>query len=559
VSRYCIAGKRVGARLNQAIMNLTRKEFLLRSSAAFLPSSVLGADVSSRGRRPNLDTSLPAFNVRDFGAKGDGQTKDTEAIQAAIDAAGHNGGTVCFHAGSYLSGTIRLRSQVVLFLESGATLLASPDPNDFDPPEKLNYLSYSDEETTDFHYALVRGQDLVHVGIAGLGEIDGNRTKRHGPKPIAFKNCQHVAVRDITIRNSPNYNISLLGCDYVTIDGVTILNSYCDGIDPDCCQYVRIANCFVESWDDAIVPKASFALGKRRSTENLVVTNCVLSTGCNCFKLGTESSGDFKNITVSNCTMLARPELWKRAPISGVAIETVDSARVERVAVSNITMAGVQSPLFIRLGTRGRAQETPPPGALEGISIPDIIATGATRASSVTGIPGFPARRITLRNIRITANGGGAAELAHKLVPELAASYPDAHMFGDLPAYGLFCRHVDTLVLDAVHLHLDRPDARPAMIHDDVENLELHGLAAAPPSGDQPVMLLHNVRRCFVHGLRAQPGTKTFCKLSGAHSSKIVALGNDLTEATNGFQIEPEVDRRALREEANLRSEARDP
>src|SRR5262249_21920256 len=107
----------------------------------------------------------------------------------------------------------------------------------------------------------------------------------------------------------------------VNIEGVTILNGYCDGIDPDCCHHVRIANCFVEAWDDAIVPKASFALGYRRSTENLTVTNCVLTTACNCFKLGTESSGDFKNITVSNCAMYSSPQLWKRKPSSGVSLE----------------------------------------------------------------------------------------------------------------------------------------------------------------------------------------------------------------------------------------------
>ena len=175
----------------------------------------------------------------------------------------------------------------------------------------------------------------------------------------------------------------------MNIEGVTILNGYADGIDPDCCHHVRIANCYVEAFDDAIVPKASFALGYRRSTEHVTVTNCVLTTGCNCFKLGTESSGDFKNITVSNCAMFARPDLWKRKPTSGVALEMVDGASVERIAVSNIVMADIESPIFIRLGNRGRAQAVPKPEHLEDISISDIVATGAERASSITGIPGL--------------------------------------------------------------------------------------------------------------------------------------------------------------------------
>ena len=231
------------------------------------------------------------------------------------------------------------------------------------------------------------------------------------------------------------------------------------------------------------MPKTSFALGYRRSTENLTVTNCVLTTACNCFKLGTESSGDFKNITVSNCAMFARPDLWKRMPSSGLALEMVDGASLERIAVSNIVMVDIESPLFIRLGNRGRAQIVPKPEHLEGISIAGVVATGATRASSVTGIPGYPARQITLQNIRITAKGGGSAALARKDVPELENKYPDADMFDDLPAYGLFCRHAETLVLDNVHFHLEQADARPAVIFDRVEDLDLRTVSAAPPSG----------------------------------------------------------------------------
>lgn len=533
-------------------MNLTRKDFLLRAGAAALPVALAGDAMSAAGQSPTPAPARAQFNVRMFGAKGDGQAKDTKAIQAAIDAAGITGGTVYFAPGNYLSGTVRLKNHINVFLDAGATLIASPDQDDFDPYEKLNFKSFSDDETTDFHHALLRGQDLEHVGIAGPGAIDGNRTKRHGPKAIALKNCRHVAVRDITIRNSPNYNISLLGCDYVSIEGVTILNGYCDGIDPDCCHHVRIANCYVETWDDAIVPKASFALGYRRSTENVTVTNCVLTTACNCFKLGTESSGDFKNITVSNCTMFARPDLWKRNPSSGISIEMVDGASIERIAVSNIVMADIESPIFVRLGNRGRAQAVPKPEHVEGISLSDIVATGAQRASSITGIPGFPVRRITLKNIRSSVKGGGRAELARKDVPELENKYPDADMFDDLPAYGLFCRHAGDLSLDNVNFHLEKPDARPAMIFDRVEDLDLRAVSAAPPSGDEPAIWLRDVRRCFLQGLRAAAGTRTLLKLTGADTDRILALGNDFSEAVHAMEVEQDVAKNALRQESNF-------
>jgi polygalacturonase len=533
-------------------MNLTRKGFLLRASAAVLPVS-LASGAWARGAAQNTAPLYTPFNTRQFGARGDGQTKDTKAIQSALDAAGRDGGTVYFPPGKYLSGTLRMRSHVTLFLDAGATLIFSPDKGDFDPYEKLDFKSYSDEETTDFHYALLRGQDLEHIGVTGPGTIDGNRTKRHGPKPIAFKNCRHVIVRDITIKNSPNYNISLLGCDYVDIEGLTILNGFCDGIDPDCCRYVRIANCFVEAWDDAIVPKASFALGQRRSTENLTVTDCVLTSACNCFKLGTESSGDFKNIAVSNCTMFARPDLWRdRYPTSGVSLEMVDGASLERIAVSNIVMENIESPIFVRLGNRGRAQAVPRPEHLEDISVSGIVATGARRSSSVTGIPGFPVRRITLANIRISAIGGGTAELTRKEVPELESKYPDADMFDELPAYGLFCRHAEALVLDNVNFHLEKPDTRPALILDQVEDLDLRALRVAPPSGGGPAVTLQNVRRCFIQGVRAQAGTKTLFKLSGAQTHQVHALGNDFTEAGSAFQVDADVGKRALRQESNL-------
>ncbi|MCL5742714.1 MAG: glycosyl hydrolase family 28 protein, partial [Acidobacteria bacterium] len=233
-------------------------------------------------------------DVRAYGAKGDGAAKDTAAVQSAIDAAEkQGGGVVVLPPGKYLCGTVHLKSNVTLYLSAGATLSASPDNADFDQYEPLPFKSVSDEETTYFRYALVTAENVHNIAILGQGTIDGNRTKRRGPKTIALKLCRHVAIRGITVKNSPNYSISFWGCDYVDVDGVTVLNGFADGIDPDASRYVRIANCFVDSADDAICPKASPSMGmeNRRPTEHLTVTNCVLSTNCNNFKFGTESSG----------------------------------------------------------------------------------------------------------------------------------------------------------------------------------------------------------------------------------------------------------------------------
>jgi polygalacturonase len=216
------------------------------------------------------------FDIRAYGAKGDGATKDTAAIQQAIDAAeAQGGGIVMAPAGRYLSGTIHLKSNITFYLAPGAVILASPDNGDFDPYETLPFQSVSDKETTYFHYALIAAEGVHDIAIEGKGVIDGNRTRRGGPKTVAIKLCRRVTLRDITVRNSPNYSISFWGTDYIDIEGVSVLNGYADGIDPDSCRFVRIVNCYIDSWDDAICPKASPSMGmdQRRAVENLTVTN----------------------------------------------------------------------------------------------------------------------------------------------------------------------------------------------------------------------------------------------------------------------------------------------
>ncbi|MBU6399754.1 MAG: right-handed parallel beta-helix repeat-containing protein [Verrucomicrobia bacterium] len=534
-------------------MHLTRRGFLQRSPVLLAPLALTGGwRLANSIAAASTGPAVATFNVRKFGARGNARHKDTRALQSAIDAAGKSGGRVYFPPGDYLSGTLRLRSHVVVQLEAGATLIASPDDADFDPLERLSYHSFADSETTDFNFALLRGRDLEQVTLLGPGRIDGNRSKRGGPKPIALKLCHQIRIRDLTILNSPNYNISLLGCDHVDIFGVTIRNGYCDGIDPDCCRDVRIANCDVESWDDAIVPKASYALGYRRSTENVTVTNCVLTTACNALKLGTESSGDFRNIAFSNCAVFARSDLWGRAPTSGVSLEMVDGGHLERVAVSNLTVADVRVPIFIRLGNRGRSQPAPTAGKLADVVLANIVATHAALTSSITGIPGHPVRGVTLRGLRLTARGGAGADVARREVPEMENAYPDGDQFGELPAYGLYCRHVAELMLDDVDLGLAAADARPAVVLDEVRGADLRTVIAAPPSGDAPVFDLRSARDCLLRGLRARPGTRRFLRLGGAQTERVHLTGSDLSAAEMPFVVAAEVGANAWRQEGNL-------
>jgi polygalacturonase len=493
-----------------------------------LIASLSAIQVSATEFRQN-DQSPAYYNVINFGAKADGQVKDTYFVQNAIDScSARGGGTVYFPPGTYLCGSLHLKSNIALYLDHGAVIMMSKDNEDFDPYEQLDFKSAGDKETSYFHYALIWGEDIEHVSIMGTGIIDGNRPKRGGPKPIALKRCRYVSIRDITLKNAPNYNISMLGTDFVTISGVTILNGYSDGIDPDACQNVRISDCYIDCYDDAIVPKASFSLGVRRSVENLTVTNCILASNCNAFKFGTESGGGFKNVTVSNCTILARKV--GRPADSGISLESVDGAEIEGVTISNISMTTITSPIFLRLGNRGRDMETPTPGYLRNVMISNITATGATQASIIAGIPGFPIENITLNNIKIGYVGGGSFAGKIESVPEQIKEYPDSDMFGPIPSWGFYCRHAKNLKLQEIDLTLNHPDKRSAFIFEDVTRLKIAGANAERGEGAPAVMRFKDIKQVTISGCMIPKDKSVFIDVPVNQKNEIQLIDNGIIQ-----------------------------
>jgi hypothetical protein len=481
--------------------------------------------------------------VRTFGAAGDGIAKDTQAIQEAIDTSHRlGGGIVQFPAGTWLSGSLQLRSRVTIHLSPGAVLLASSDDRDFAPRERLPFSTGSDGETTDFAHALLAGADLDRVAIVGGGVIDMNRRRRSGPKPIALKRCRFVTVQGITIVHSPNYCVSLGGCEDVLVEGVTIRDAYADGVDPDCCRRVRIANCDIESDDDALCLKASFLLGVRGATEDVVVTNCRLRSPSNCFKLGTESTGDFRRIVLSNCVFSGLPPEDRDASAAaeggGIALLTVDGGTVDGVTISNVVMSGVLAPLFIRLGNRGRDQERPVPGRLRNVSISGVVALGATGTGSLTGLPGHLLERITVENVLISA-AGGARRPGRLDVPEREAVYPKATMYDPLPAFGLYLRHARDVILRNVQLAVEDADARPALVADDVVGLHLVGLTSAA-NGAGPLVWLNDIRGGLVHGNLAPEGVGVFLRVTG-ENTRGVALAGNAYWTPGSIELAPEI------------------
>jgi polygalacturonase len=512
---------------------MPRRQFVASSLAV---GGVLGA-AGAADVPVQAPASTAAYNIRQFGAKGNGAANDTKAIQAAIDQChGAGGGMVLLPAGTFLSGSLHLKSKVELHLEHAATLLGSPNKDDYDSYETLGFKNAADNETSFFHHALVWAEGQDRVAISGSGVINGNRKKRGGPKPIAFKRCQRVLIRDVTIVDAPNYAISLLGSDYVNIDGVTILNALADGIDPDACHHVRISNCHIESHDDAICPKASFTLGERRSVENLVVTNCVLATDCNGFKFGTESGGDFKNITVTNIAMFMRPNL--RPAHSGISLLSVDGSNIDGVTISNIVMDGPRCPIFVRLGNRGRDMPTPVPGSLKNVVISNIVARNAFEACTIAGISGHPIENITLENIRVVYKGAGKGADTTITVPEVEAKYPNSNMFGPLPAYGLFCRHAKDVQLSRFAASCVAPDQRHGIYCEDVAGLVLDTLEATQAEGAASVVRFHNVRDATIRGCMPKKGTRQYLSVTGGESADIRMMGNDLSKVTKPVSLE---------------------
>jgi len=302
-------------------------------------------------------------------------------------------------------------------------------------------------------------------------------------KAIALSECRNVTLRDLTILHGGHFAILATGVDNLTIDNL-LIDTNRDGIDIDACSNVRISNTSVNSpWDDGICLKSSHALGYARVCENVTITNCFVSgydegtllDGTRTrktqrfggvmgrIKLGTEAGGGFRNITISDCVFD-----YSR----GIALEQVDGGVMEDIAISNITMRDVQNaPIFIRLGARLRRPGATEPGTARRILIENIVASNVSPDHGVliAGLPGHPVEDVVLSNLQFHYAGGGTAEQAAREVPELERAYPDPDVFGVMPSWGMFARHVKNLQVRDVEWRLSSADARPAVTLDDVE------------------------------------------------------------------------------------------
>ena len=460
----------------------------------------------------------PPFDVRAFGAAGDGETIDSAAINRVIEAAAKaGGGTVRIPAGNYLAYSIRLRSHVRLLFERGATLIAADpqpyatDTDGYDPPEpKTSAHAYQDFGHNHWHNSMVWGEDLEDVAIEGPGLIWGRglpngdfeprrpHAMRHGVanKAIALKNCRGITLKGFSILCGGHFGVLATGVEDFRIQDLTI-DTNRDGINLDCCRKGVVEGCRVNSPnDDGICLKSSYALGSALPTEDITIDNNFLAGGYRIgtfltdklepisqdeahanvtertgrIKLGTESNGGFRRITITNNVFRS---------CRGIALETVDGGDLEDILVDGLEMYDLRTaPLFIRLGGRLRGPEGSAPGRMTGIKIRNVLAEQwiTTVPAIINGMPGYRIGDVEITNFLMRIKGGGTPAMAALEPPEAEESYPDPECFGtELPACGLFARHIDRLALDNFKVECVHPDSRPHSWLQDIGEVRILG------------------------------------------------------------------------------------
>jgi hypothetical protein len=492
-----------------------------------------------------------------FGAKADGKVLDSNAINSAINHAHDAGGGVVYLGpGTYLCGTVVLKSRVTLYLEAGAVLLGSKNMNDYTPQGGPSAAGDAGQRH------LLFARDVDDVTIMGAGRIDGQgksfwvpsgrkqvpAEERWGdvatlywkPLPrvspmIELVDCRRLHIEHVRVENSSGWTMRLINCSNVVVDGISIKNPVyginVDGIDVTNCSDVRIANCSIDTADDAICLKSENPYGiSAPACRNITVTNCTMTGCCNGFKFGTRTEGAFENITFSNSVIHNDDVDLNARIISGICLEMVDGGSVDGVTIVGIRMQRTRTPIFLRLGNR-TPRKTGQPGTLRNILISDILASGAIFTSSITGVPGYDIEDVTLSNIRVDTLEETREDWLSRAIPEQANAYPEARMFGRLPAWGLYLRHARGLRLRDLWLTSPAEQNTPAILCDDVKQIEISGLRATARAQNVSTMTFQNVQDAWIRDTQVMAGTPSLLHASGSSSTNLLISGCDLRGA----------------------------
>ncbi len=421
------------------------------------------------------------YNVLDFGAKGDGVQKDTHAVQKAIDTAAKNGGgKVVIPAGkTVVIGTIFLKDFVTLHIENGAVLLGSPDIKDYS--DKTHKNMYKNEPHMD--RCLIFADKAKSIAIEGYGIIDGNghpknfTSKTGRPMLIRFMNSNDIHLKDVTIINPAAWTSAFLYCNEITVDGIRIhsrVNHNGDGLDFDGCSNVRVSNSSFNTSDDSICLQAS---QPDIPCKNIVVTNCTFESKWAGMRIGLLSRGNFESVAVNNCT-------FSNIDDSGLKIQMNEGGEMKNMVFSNLVMKNVPRPIFMTFAQQKACVDSPEK-MYPMKSMRDFIFRGMVIDNSeldknsvifITGITGHYIENILLEDIQMTVSGGGTLQDVQKTnikeytLDVLDEWWPEFHLVGTLPSYGIYARHIKDLHIDNVHLKTKDSDKRPPIVFDDVIN-----------------------------------------------------------------------------------------
>jgi len=557
---------------------LTRRQWLGRVPAPLIAASV-GASLlgqkelvaeSSKSTAAKSDLGARIYNIRDYGAKGDGTTLDTAALQAAIDACNRDGGgTVLVPAGTFQIGIVELKSYVTLHIAAAGKLLGSGDGKQYHAVDAIPL--HGDTTLEDGNWALLFAVNAKKVTIEGPGTIDGQGAQFHSairgtpppsgiggsrrPYHILCYRCEDLIVRDISLLDCAFHSIRVIESTRVNMDHIYIhnrVNGNNDGFHFISAEYVTVSNCTVKSQDDAC---AMFG-----SCKFITITNSSFSTRWSVFRFG---GGSAENITVSNC-------LLYQVYGCPIKFQVNPGSRHENISFSNLLLQDVTGPIHVGTGPRPPRNNSSEPGAasaqpktvhpanshpaagpatVRNISFSNIQGTVTTspsqlaEASVTSGYrPGEGHSCITLNcvgeavmenisldNIHLTFGGGGTAEeAARRDLPEIAGEY---FMLGPMPAYGLYARNVHGLNLQNIRFQVSTPDFRPAMIFDHVVDAAVNNLSVQAHAEAESALRFIDTKQTLLTAARLLTPCPAFLQVEGAANEGIILDGGDLSKA----------------------------
>lgn len=533
------------------------------AAAALVTQKRLSAAPASSST-PGHDLGTRTYNIRDFGAKGDGTTLDTKALQSAINACHQDGGgTVLVPAGTFCIGTVELKSNINLHVAAGGKLLGSSDGKQYHAVDAIPLSG--DSTLEDGNWALLFAVHATNITVEGPGIIDGQGIQFHSPSrgvpppsglgganrpyTLLYYRCENLTIRNIQLLRSAFHCVRVIQSAYVRIDSLHIhnrVNNNNDGFHFISCEHVSVTNSTIQTQDDAC---ALFG-----SCRFVTISNCSFSTRWSVFRFG---GGIAENICVSNCVLYqvyGCPIKFHGAP----------GSRFENMSFSDLILQDVTGPIHFSLGPSNRerteqfvdSSPTPvqphrgsEPPVARNISFSNIRGTVTTDPPPLPDYPFTSAYRpgeghscitlncvgdaiienISFDNVHLTFGGGGTAEEASRRdLPQIAGEY---FMLGPMPAYGLYARNARGITMQNVRFQLAKTDLRPAVILDHVEDAAIHGLSAEAGAEAESVLRFIDSKHALLTAPRMLTAARVFLQLEGENNSAITIDGGDISRA----------------------------